>query len=307
MTVPYLPPLTDEIVDVVLPQHDGYPDDLAKLDTYPAMRGAVEEFAAVTDFPQSLYIEPARWKERAQMNDELGLWAGNFIDRYTHQGNSHECTSHALRCVGESCWNRQRRIALGGPQVEKRLPVSAESASVWFSCISIYAEANPKQWGGANCQQVCKIAAARGFLPDIIQPKDYGFKHFMCGTCGGHPTVNQSNGSWPGFSNGTFRNPPSGWIDSNWRETAKHFRPLEYVFPRSTEEFVCLLLHGYAIGVGRSGHSVPIIGVKYDGSKRYYPYFDSYNRTLYDSSAYYSGSYCILTMTQPDDWSKPAG
>jgi len=296
--------LRPELVDQPPPEESGYPEELAKLDTREAMMAAVEE--AATDFPQSLWIEPKEWPARAKLNDELGLWAGNYIDRYTNQSPTHECTSHALRTVGESCWNRQRRIALGGPIAGTRKSISAESASVWFSCVSIYAEANPKQWGGANCQQVCKIAAARGFLPDKIQPKDYGFRHTMIGTCG-KGGINQSSGSWPGWSNGIFKVKPSDWADDNWRETAKHFRPLEYVFPRSTEEFVCLLLHGYAIGVGRSGHSVPIIGIKYDGSKRYYPYFDSYDRTLYDSSAYYSGSYCILTMTQPDDWAKPAG
>lgn len=305
------PELRNEIVDVVLPDHDGYPDDLAKYDTPEAMRDAFGETA--TDFPEELWIEPKDRKERAEMNDEMGLWAGNYIDRYTNQSPTHECTSHALRCVAESCWNRQRRIALGGPQDDKRLDISAKSASVWLSCVSIYAEANPREWGGANVQQVCRIAVERGFLPDIVQPRDYGFRHTMCGTRG-KGGVNQSGDSnggpypWPGWTSGDdFRSYPDHWTDENWRETSKHFRPLECVYPRNTDEFQCLLLHGYGIGIGRSGHSVPIMAMKYDGNRVYYPYFDSYDRTLYDSRAYYSGAYAILSMTQPDDWDKPAG
>lgn len=303
-------PITNAMVDVVLNHDSGYPDELARLDSPEAMCAAFGD--TNREFPDSLWIEPRDRKAKAEENDRLGLWAADYIDRYTNQGggnggySTHECTTHALRAVAEACWNRQRRISLGGPKVGERLPISEESASVWFSCLSIYAEANPREWGGANCQQVCRIACERGFLPDHTQPKNYGFKHTLQGTCGAGG-VNQSRGNFPGWSGSTFRNPPSTWEDSDWRETAKHFKPLECVYPRNTDEFQCLLLHGYAIGIGRSGHSVPIVGMKYEGSRVYYPYFDSYDRLLYDSRAYYSGAYSILTMTAPDDWSKPAG
>lgn len=286
--------------------HWGYPEELAKLDTPEAMRDAFGDTAV--DFPSNLYIPQNEWRDRADFNDKNGLWAGNFIDRFTNQANTHECTSHALRCVAEACWNRQRRIGLGGPVAGQRLPISADSASVWLSCLSIYSQANPGEWGGANCQQVCEIAVSRGFLPDMIQPKEYGFKHTMHGTRG-RGGINQSGNApeYPSWSGNDFRRKPSHWTDANWRETAKHFRPLECVYPRNTEEFVCCLLHGYAIGIGRSGHSVPIIGIKYSGNSMTFPYYDSYDRTLYDSRAYYSGAYCILSMTSPDDWNKPAG
>jgi hypothetical protein len=240
------------------------------------------------------------------MNDELGLWAGNFIDRFTNQTPTHECTTHAFRVVAEACRNRQRRIALGGPVAGQRLPISAKSASVWLSCISVYAEANPRQRGGANVQQICRIACDRGVLPDKIQPKDYGFRYAMAGTCG-RGGINQSSGPWPGWSGDTFRTRPSEWPDDNWRDEAKHFKPLECVYVRNADEFDCLLLHGYAISIGRKGHSVPVIGIKYEGNRKLYPYFDSYDRILFDSSAYYSGAYSILTMTTPDNWDKPVG
>ena len=296
--------VTNSQINVTPKQHDGYPEHLAKLDTKEAMCAAFGD--ANREFPQALWIEPKERRERAKMNDELGLWAGNFVDRFTNQSPTHECTTHAWRVVFEACRNRQRRIALGGPQAGQRLPISAKSASVWMSCISIYAEANPGQRGGANVQQICRIACERGALPDKIQPRDYGFRHTMAGTCG-KGGINQSSGEWPGWRNDDFRSKPKDWTDGNWRETAKHFKPLECVYPRNDDEFDCLLLNGYAISIGRRGHSVPVIGIKYEGNRKLYPEFDSYDRIIYDTSAHYSGAYSILTTTSPDDWSKPVG
>ena len=296
--------VTNDLVDVVLPHHDGYPEHLAKLDTEEAV---CSSFGSTNrSFPESLWIEPSERRERARQNDELGLWAGNFIDRFTNQSPTHECTTHAFRVIAEACRNRQRRIALGGPVAGQRLPISAKSASVWLSCISVYAEANPRQRGGANVQQICRIACERGVLPDKIQPRPYKFRHTMAGTCG-KGGINQSKGPWPGWSGNTFRNPPAEWEDDNWRETAEWFKPLECVYIRNEDEFDCLLLNGYPISIGRKGHSVPVVGIKYEGNRKLYPYFDSYDVIRFDSKAYYSGAYTILTMMTPDDWDKPAG
>jgi len=292
------------LVDVVLPFNTGYPPELAALDTDEAIWGAFGDTSR--DFPNSLWVEPRDVRERAAYNDEHGLWAENFWDRFTNQSPTHECTCHALVAVMEACWNRQRRLSLGGPVAGERLPISAESASVWFSCLSIYAEANPRQWGGASVQQVIGIACERGFLPDIIQPKDYGFKHAMQGTYG-KGGINQSKGEWPGWRSGDFIRLPDAWEDDNWKETARHFRPLECVNPRSSEQYDSLLIHGYGIGIGRSGHSVPVGRIVYDGNRKLYRYRDSYDVFRYDSRAYTSGSYSILTCTTPDDWDKPAG
>jgi len=90
-----------------------------------------------------------------------------------------------------------------------------------------------------------------------------------------------------------------------WQETAKHFKPLEIVFPDSREEAMCLLLHGYALSVGRRGHAVPIC--KWDIQQKLFPYPDSYDLVRYDSSLAWQGSFSIITTTQPDDYSKPAG
>jgi len=308
MTDSIYTPIDPSLVDVTLPFESGYPEAMAAMDTDEAVFRAFGETGR--EFPSALLVPKSEWKDRAAENDKLGLWAWSYIDRFTNQSPTHECTCHALEGVALACWNRQRRVNFGGPKVGERNPLSEKTGSVWFSVNSVYAEANPGERGGANVQQVIGIACRRGFLPDIIQPRNYGFKHFMWGTRG-KGGVNQSTGSWPGWSggeSGTFRTRPSGWANENWRETAKHFMPLECVNPQSTEQVVSLLLHGYAIGVGRSGHSVPYVKLVWDSNGRMlFAYRDSYDVMRYDSSAAYSGSYSILSMTQPDDYNYPAG
>lgn len=292
--------VTPQLVDFFLPQHDGYPEELAELDTREALMQAADDAGAVvTEFSNAYYIEPKDRPELARHLTETKNWGINFLDRYTNQNPTHECTCHSLRACFESAWNRQRSISLGGPVAGQRLDISAKSASVWVSPLSIYAEANPRERGGANVQQVLRIAAKRGFLPETIQPKDYNFKHALHGTVG-KGGINQAKGPWTPVSR--F---PDGWTD-----TSKHFRPLEYIFPENMDQGECLLLNKLMIGVGRQGHAIPYGAIDYDKDLIAYP--DSYDVTRFDSfrtarSCIGNGSFAIVTTTVPDDWDKPAG
>lgn len=281
------------LIDVILPD-SGYPEELAALDTDEAIMRAFGETSR--EFPQSFWVEPRDLRARCEENDRLGLWAENYWDRFTNQNPTHECTTHAVVAVMEACWNRQRAVNFDGPVAGVRNPLSVKSGSVWFSCLSIYAEANPRQWGGANCQHVIGIACERGFLPDKIQPRDYGFKHMLQGTCG-KGGINQSSGPWVALSK----------FPDGWRETAIRLRPLECVNPKNEQEYDSLLVNGCAIGIGRNGHSVPVGRIVFDGNRKMYRYRDSYDVFRYDSRAYPSGSYSIITCTQPDDYNFPAG
>lgn len=285
------------LVDVFPAEHDGYPADLAAEDTTDALRDACGD--ASRDFPASLWIEPSEWAERAAENDRHGLWALNFIDRFTNQTPTHECTCHSLRANLEAARNRARGMLFPvGPKKDQRYPESAIAGSVWLSPLSVYAEANPGQWGGANVRQVLEIAVRRGMLPDLTQPADYGFRHAIYGTSGKGNT-NQSGGRW--LSVGQF---PEGW-----QETARWFRPLEVIFPQSYEEAVCCVLHGLVVSVGRNGHAVP--WAKWVHDERLMAYPDSYDIVRYDSErtarSAWRGSFAIATVTLPDDWSRPAG
>lgn len=293
------------LIDVVLPEHDGYPEELQAQDTQDAMKMSAEEGGAiVTKFPDHLWIEPKDWPDAAAQNDKYHTWPIDYIDRFTNQGagnggySTHECTTHCFRACFEAARNRQRRIAIGPPVPGTRLDISAESASVWISCLSLYAEANPGQWGGAGVVQILNIAARRGCLPDKIQPREWGFKHSLHGTCGAGG-INQARGKWTSVS--AF---PDGW-----QETAKLLKPLEYIFPESWEQTVCLVLHGFAVGVGRSGHSIPYC--KWIAGEKVMQYPDSYDVFRYDSvgsiRSTVGGSYAIVSTTVPDDWTKPAG
>jgi hypothetical protein len=284
-------PINDNLIDVVLTQPSGYPIEFEREDTTAAVRNACG--AAARDFPQSMWIEPKDWPERSLENDKNHTWGMNYVSHYTMQDPTHECTTHSAQANASAARNRQR-----GPKKDFRYPQSADSGEVFLSPLSIYAEANPRQWGGANVRQVMEIACKRGFLPDKIQPRDYGFKHTLQGTTG-RGNNNQSHGDWV-----ALRNFPDGWQD-----TAKWFMPQEVIFPGSWEEAVCLVLHGLLVSVGRNGHAIP--WAQWMPEKQLMAYPDSYNVTRYDSlrtvKSAWQGAFAIATMTTPDDWLKPAG
>jgi hypothetical protein len=282
-------------VDVVLPE-SGYPDRLAAEDTRANMMAAAGDKAR--DFPQELWIEPKHWEEKAKENDANGTWGLNYLDRFTHQGNSHECTCHSLRAGFEAARNRQRGVIYGGPKAGTRNEDSAKYGSVWVAPLSIYAEANPQKWGGANCRQVLEIACKRGFLPDVVQPFDYGFKHAIHGTAGGQDDPNQGSGPWVAVSR----------FPAGWKETAAGLIVEEAIFPEDYEQAICLLLHSMIVNVGREGHAVP--WARWDWQTRNCEYPDSYNVIRADSPSRakraVGGASAIATVRAPDDWMKPA-
>lgn len=289
--------ISPDLIDQPPPEESGYSAEFEAADTTDAIWDVCG--AASRAFPRSLWIEPNDWADKARDNDKYHTWPINFVDRYTNQSPTHECTTHSLRANFECAWNRQRgAIYPDGPKKGFRYEDSAKMGSVWVSPLSVYAEANPGKWGGANVRQVMEIAVRRGMLPDKIQPKDYGFKVQFQGTTG-QGNSNQSSGDWVRVSN----------FPSGWEETAKHFKPLEVIFPGSYEEAICLVLNGYAVSVGRSGHAIPWMHWNIASQVMGYP--DSYDLTRYDSlrtvKSAWSGSFSIATTTQPDTYEKPAG
>lgn len=289
-------PVDPALVDQFFAAHDGYPDDLAAEDTPDALRQVCG--SASREFPKALWIEPKDWPDKCRDNDKYHTWPLNYVDRFTNQNPTHECTCHALRTVAEACRNRQRGIQYpDGPKKGFRYEQS-NKGSVWLSPLSVYAEANPGQWGGANCRQVLEIAVRRGFLPEKIQPAEYGLKHQLQGTTGAGG-LNQSSGSWVKV----------GGFPDGWQETAKWFRAQEVIFTSSWEEVVCLVLHGYAVEVGRNGHAIPY--AFWNCQEQRMGYVDSYDVIRYDSlgtlKSASNGAFAIASMTAPDDWMHPAG
>jgi len=282
------------LIDVVLVPSGLIEDGGDTTDVLKQMCGS-----AARNFPQSLWIEPKDWADKARDNDKYHTWPINYIDRFTNQDPTHECTCHNLTRCAEGARNRQRGIIFpDGPKKDFRYDESATSGSVWLSPLSIYAEANPRQWGGANVRQVMEIAFRRGFLPETKQPADYRFKHAIHGTTG-RGGLNQASGEWLRVSQ----------FPVGWEGTAKLFRPEECIFPESWEQAVCLVLHGYFVGVGRNGHAIP--WGQWTDSQKVMAYPDSYDVIRYDSlntvRSAWQGSFAIATMTTPDSWDSPAG
>jgi hypothetical protein len=285
-----------KLIDVRFPRHTGYPARLAREDSIDVLRQVCG--AATRDFPQALWIEPQDWADKARDNDKYHTWPLNYLDRFTNQNPTHECTCHSLRANAEAARNRSRGIIFPeGPKKDFRYEQS-QLGSVWLSPLSIYAEANPGQWGGANVRQVMEIAVKRGFLPDTTQPRDYGLKHTLTGTAG-KGNSNQSGGKWV-----ALKNFPAGW-----EETAAWFRPAEVIFPESWEQAVCLVLHGMVVSVGRSGHAVPWSQWNVADQAMIYP--DSYDLCRADSlgtvKSAWRGAFAIASMSVPDNWLQPTG
>lgn len=291
-------PVDPKLIDVVLDHHDGYPDDLAAGDTTDVLRAVCGD--AARDFPRALWVEPSDWADKARDNDKYHTWPVNHCDRFTNQHPNHFCTCHSLGTATEMVRNKQRGVIFpDGPKKNYRYDISATMGSVWMSPMSIYAEANPREWGGASIRRVMDICIRRGFLPDKLQPAEYGFKHTLTGTTG-KGGLNQSSGPWT-----PVRRFPEGW-----EETAKHFRILEVIFPESEEQVMSLILNGYPVCVGRKGHAVPyaLANVR----DKLIGYVDSYEVIRWDSwrtvrESARSAPYAIGSVTTPADWNKPAG
>lgn len=262
----------DDILDYSNRTNTGYVD--------PKGEDTSENFAALPgsrEFPDSLWIEPRHWKDKARENDKYGLWAISTrekLGRWTNQSPTHECTVHSL-CQGAEAAIRVQ---------------SGFQYNIALSQISIYAEANPGIRGGANCLHVLSIAMNRGFLPEpaktrcikggkqfTLNQKDI-FAHTLHGTQGKGTEWN-TRGEWV----------PVSRFPDGWQETARQLRPIEAVNPRSFDQAVCLLLHGYVVNVGRNGHAVPWGKVVWrgGGSDPYdgiaIPYDDSYEVIRVDS------------------------
>lgn len=290
-------PIDPAQIDVFWNEHTGYPAELAAGDTPDVLRDMCG--SASREFPSKLWIEPRDYRAKAEENDRNKTWPLNFCDRFTNQTPNHFCTCHSLGTNYEICRNKHRAIIYpDGPKKDFRYDESKTSGSVWVSPMSVYAEANPREWGGASIRHVLDICIRRGFLPDKLQPAEYGFKHTLAGTTG-KGGVNQSRGSWT----------PVSRFPEGWQETAKHFRIQEVIFPESAEQVMCLILHGYSVCVGRKGHAVPYAIANVD--TKAIGYIDSYDTLRWDSwntvRSCARGSYAIASVTKPDDWSKPAG
>jgi len=242
----------DSLLDVVLPD-SGYVDD---------GQDTSENFAGLQssrEFPGNLWIDPDDWKDAARENDRFGTWAETTrqnIGRFTNQSPTHECTCHSLIQGAEAAYRVQ----------------SGFKYNIALSPISVYAEANPRQWGGANCLNVLRIAMERGFLPEPVHGQSEIFEHTLHGTCG-QGNENNSRGDWV----------PLSQFPDGWKRTAGELKPIEAINPRTIEQCVCLILAGYVVNVGRNGHAVPWNHLVWRGRAMYFGYADSYDIVRYDS------------------------
>ena len=237
--------------------------------------------AGAVEFPEHLLIDRDEWTDRLAEIEKHGATSDKYSDRFTHQGNSHECVSHAAQQAIMTAYNRQ----LGGVE-----------HSVWFSPLALYTRiTGGRQWGGSNVMDSLYEMMENGMIPDSDGPAGEGtqavkFKHTLYTTAG---------------SGEKFVKPRD--LPDGWEQTAKHFRVLEaFTIPDEQAHFSAVF-HGMVVVNGRQGHSIPHFYGLYENRKYYTAYKDSYDRWLYDSERLWGGGYCIRSVTTPDDPNNPAG
>lgn len=247
--------------------------------------------AGAIDFPDKLRIKKgSEWDDRIAEQDLHKSSGFDYSARWTHQGNSHECVSHASIQCFETAYNRQ---------------FAGTRYAFYGSPLSLYTRiTGGRQWGGSNVNDALREMMARGVLPEHDGPEWLGGK-------GGQAkrfkaTVHQSSGRsedhWP----------TKGWIRESefadgWEQTARHFRVLEAFYIPDKEAHFSALLHGLTIVNGRSGHSICHCKVVKSDGRYMSKYRDSYNRDLFDSEGMTGGGYAISVVTTPAEPTKPAG
>lgn len=239
------------------------------------------------EFPSWARIDRSEWDDRIREHEKHQSSADYYSDRFTHQGNSHECVCHAASQVFLVAWNRQ----FGGTKY-----------SVWPSPVHLYTRlTGGRRWGGSNVHHSLRVMIAEGVVPEHDGPAgdNAQYERFQY-TC--HQTSGRTESHWP----------TSGWIrpgdfPSNWKETAKQFRVLEAFTIPDREAHASALLHGWAINNGRNGHSIPHMNLVKRSGRYYSRYKDSYNVFRFDSEGLWGGGYCVRAVTMPDDPKRPAG
>lgn len=271
-------PVMPSLIDVRLP------DDGAIGDWHDEK----EWFAAgASVFPDEFRVPRSEWDDRIREHERYQSSADFFSSHFTHQGRSHECTTHAATQCFSTAWNRQ---------------FAGFDCDVWFSPLSLYTRlTGGRQWGGSNVQHALRVMMSQGLLPEHDGPGGQNdqfkrFKHTV------HQTSGRSESHWP----------TKGWIyprdlPDGWEETGKHFCVLEaYTIP-DREAHASALLNGWAIGNGRDGHAIPHMVLVKSNGRYLSKYKDSYNVFRFDSEGKWGGGYCIRAVTMPSDPAKPAG
>ena len=241
------------------------------------------------EFPTELYIPESEWDDRIREMDKHESWPENYSVRFTNQSPTHECVYHCRTQCFESTYNRQ---------------IGRKFAMRFSPLAGYFGDKGPNgQWGGANVNRSLNLAMSDGMLPEYDGEEWMGgnlgqmarFKH----TC--HLTSGTGKSHWP----------THGWIRSlteGWRDTSRHFRVIEGFWIPNSRAHVSSIFHGWGVGNGRKGHSIPHLRIVKDASGRYLSkYKDSYDVFRYDTQSLTGGGYCIRQTTMPDDPSKPAG
>lgn len=124
---------------------------------------------------------------------------------------------------------------------------------IHLSAISLYKRIGRSAQSGAMLSDALEEMRSRGILPlDTPENRTKFGEHVM-------PNI--------GFN----RRFPDGW-----ESTAAKFKSHEAHVVQSVEGLVTALLKGHPVGVGRQGHSIVYVGIRFKSGKMYCPYANSW-------------------------------
>lgn len=246
--------------------------------------------AGAEPFPDYLRIPRTDYDDWINEHDKHKSAAIDFSARQTHQGGSHECVCHASIQLFEVAYNGQ----LGGIKY-----------AFFGSPLALYTRiTGGRQMGGSNVMDAVREMMARGVLPEHDGPEWLGgkggqakrFKHTV------HQTSGRSEEHWP----------TKGWIRESqfgegWEQTARHFVVKKAFTIPDANAHASIILRSRGVVNGRQGHSIPHLKIVKSGGKYLSMYRDSYNRDLFDSEGLWGGGFTIMSVTCPQDPTKPAG
>lgn len=95
--------------------------------------------------------------------------------------------------------------------------------------------------------------------------------------------------------------PNIGWsqtFPANWEATAKLFRTHEAPVIRSFDGLVSALLKGYPVGVGRQGHSILYVGVRFRSGRIVVPYPNSWSERWGQAMGFMPGGFGFDSESQ---------
>ena len=231
------------------------------------------------EFPRDLLLDKSTWPDRIRKREKAKHQMKNYSPYVVNQSPTSTC----VYCSASSCLMARYNVQVGLKYAVILAPMSG------------YCFATRRASSGSTMWGAMEWTTETGLLPANVNGQDRYFKHVLQ-EC--KPFIQRED------------------MPSGFRETAKHFKVLEWYAISSREEFGSAILQDMPVCYGRSGHSIMGEDLVIDSRGNVVlRYKDSYGTgrgddgRLYDSQNKWStgGAWACASVTRPSDPRFPAG